>query len=377
MIHSEREKSMRSSESRVEERFDNVHSEALAIESSEARVKFIAYIDDGKRDTSLHIMPCVQSYAVQYFDAYMQQLPLPTATKSNASTLPTVDFRLLGQAALFISSKVHTSGLDYMDLDDVIDIDRNYSRNDVIEMEKHLLSSIGYKLFPSIPQVTASLFLQQVAATSTIKDHVLIQVEELLHHAMCTPTMLSAHNSFSIGAAAVLVALKDTFENHLQEQHYYNQEKSILICRNAFLEYESIYERTRRKEQRDTVRKDPSRKRRRQLGSIRLEDEVKAGKYSKRRRSNVAVIIVRIVSISSFLFYCLFLNHSFSTNPNMITNCFQLFSFYLQLYKLHLLLLSRYFDSINGNRQTSSFSNFHLYIFARDRNKSVFKYLYS
>ena len=30
-----------------------------------------------------------------------------------------------------------------------------------------------------------------------------------------------------------------------------------------------------------------------------------AGKYSKRRRSNVAVIIVRIVFISSFLFYCL------------------------------------------------------------------------
>ena len=294
MIHSEREKSMRSSESRVEEWFNNVHSEALAIESSEARVKFIAYIDDGKRDTSLHIMPCVQSYAVQYFDAYMQQLPLPTATKSNASTLPTVDFRLLGQAALFISSKVHTSGLDYMDLDDVIDIDRNYSRNDVIEMEKHLLSSIGYKLFPSIPQVTASLFLQQIAATSTIKDHVLIQVEELLHHAMCTPTMLSAHNSFSIGAAAVLVALKDTFENHLQEQHYYNQEKSILICRNAFLEYESIYERTRRKEQRDTVRKDPSRKRRRQLGSIRLEDEVKAA---------LMAIDVKVASVTSIYTY--------------------------------------------------------------------------
>ena len=35
----------------------------------------------------------------------------------------------------------------------------------------------------------------------------------------------------------------------------------------------------------------------------------------KRRRSNVAVIIVRIVFISSFLFYCLLLNHSFPTNP--------------------------------------------------------------
>ena len=53
---------------------------------------------------------------------------------------------------------------------------------------------------------------------------------------------------------------------------------------------------------------------------------VDPGKYSKRRRSNVAVIIVRIVFISSFLFYCLLLNHSFKNNPNNITNCFKLFS---------------------------------------------------
>ena len=46
------------------------------------------------------------------------------------------------------------------------------------------------------------------------------------------------------------------------------------------------------------------------------------GKYSKRRRSNVAVFTVRIVFISSFLFYCLLSNHSFPTNPNRITNCF-------------------------------------------------------
>ena len=52
------------------------------------------------------------------------------------------------------------------------------------------------------------------------------------------------------------------------------------------------------------------------------------GKYSKRRRSNVAVIIDRIVFISPFLFYCLLLNYSFPTNPNRITNCFQLFSLF-------------------------------------------------
>ena len=50
-------------------------------------------------------------------------------------------------------------------------------------------------------------------------------------------------------------------------------------------------------------------------------DEEEEGKYSKRRRSNVAVIIDGRLFIGSFLFYCLLLNHSFPTNPNRITNC--------------------------------------------------------
>ena len=50
------------------------------------------------------------------------------------------------------------------------------------------------------------------------------------------------------------------------------------------------------------------------------------GKYSKRRRSNVAVIIVKVIFISPFLFYCLLCNHSFPSNPNSVTNCFKLFS---------------------------------------------------
>ena len=66
------------------------------------------------------------------------------------------------------------------------------------------------------------------------------------------------------------------------------------------------------------------------------------GKYSKRRRSNVAVIIVSIVFISSFLFYCLLLNHSFPTNPNKITNCFKLILSVTTLQTT--LLLRRYFD---------------------------------
>jgi hypothetical protein len=66
------------------------------------------------------------------------------------------------------------------------------------------------------------------------------------------------------------------------------------------------------------------------------------GKYSKRRRSNVAVIHVRIVFIGAFLFCCLLLNHSFQTNPNMITNCFKLI---LSIYNFTTtLLLRRYFD---------------------------------
>ena len=54
------------------------------------------------------------------------------------------------------------------------------------------------------------------------------------------------------------------------------------------------------------------------IGAPQVADLVKhaakEGKYLKRRRSNVAVIIVRIVFLSSFLFYCLLLNHSFQTN---------------------------------------------------------------
>ena len=57
---------------------------------------------------------------------------------------------------------------------------------------------------------------------------------------------------------------------------------------------------------------------------VAMQRDKYPGKYSKRRRSNIAVILVRIVFISSFLFYCLLLNHSFPTNPNKITNCFKL-----------------------------------------------------
>ena len=53
--------------------------------------------------------------------------------------------------------------------------------------------------------------------------------------------------------------------------------------------------------------------------------------------ANVAIIIVRVLFISLFLFYCLLCNHSFQTNPNRMTNCLKLILLYLQLYQLHLL----------------------------------------
>ena len=46
-------------------------------------------------------------------------------------------------------------------------------------------------------------------------------------------------------------------------------------------------------------------------------------------------MIVGIFFISPFL-YCLLLNHSFQTNPNSVTNCFQLFLSVTTL-QLHLL----------------------------------------
>ena len=68
------------------------------------------------------------------------------------------------------------------------------------------------------------------------------------------------------------------------------------------------------------------------------------GKYSKRRRSNVAVIHVRVVFIGSFLFYCLLLNHSFPTNPNRMTNSLKLFSLYYNFTNYICSMRSRYFD---------------------------------
>jgi len=50
---------------------------------------------------------------------------------------------------------------------------------------------------------------------------------------------------------------------------------------------------------------------------------------------------VKTIFIKSFFFYCLLLNHSFQTNPNSVTNCFQLFSFYYNF--TTTLLLRRYF----------------------------------
>jgi len=66
-----------------------------------------------------------------------------------------------------------------------------------------------------------------------------------------------------------------------------------------------------------------------QLVSLKDREFSQAGRVvSIQSDAVVAVIIVRVVFISSFLFYCLLLNHSFPTNSNSVTNCFQLFSLF-------------------------------------------------
>ena len=61
-------------------------------------------------------------------------------------------------------------------------------------------------------------------------------------------------------------------------------------------------------------------------------------------------MIVRVIFISAFFFYCLLLNHSFPTNPNRIilTALKLVLSLYYKLYKLHLLKCVRlFFDFLN------------------------------
>ena len=77
-------------------------------------------------------------------------------------------------------------------------------------------------------------------------------------------------------------------------------------------------------------------------------DDKNQGKYSKRRSNNDAVIVVRIVLISSFFLYCLLLNHSFQTNPNRITNCFKLFSLYCNFTNYICSMRSSIFDFWNS-----------------------------
>ena len=63
---------------------------------------------------------------------------------------------------------------------------------------------------------------------------------------------------------------------------------------------------------------------------------------------NRIVIIVRVIFIRSFLFYCLVLNHSFSTNLNKITNCLKLILFLITTFtKLQFAPAFVYFDYMN------------------------------
>ena len=62
-----------------------------------------------------------------------------------------------------------------------------------------------------------------------------------------------------------------------------------------------------------------------------MEDQLRTLIIQKLKCSKLCtilvVIIVKIISLCSFLFYCLLCNHSFQTNPNNVTNLSKLFNY--------------------------------------------------
>ena len=56
----------------------------------------------------------------------------------------------------------------------------------------------------------------------------------------------------------------------------------------------------------------------------------------------LVVIIVEIVFIHSFFFYCLLCNHSFPTNPNSTTNLYKLLSFFIHFFNFSTFQLFNY-----------------------------------
>jgi hypothetical protein len=177
----------------------------------------------------------------------------------------------------------------------------------------------------------------------------LIAVKQQLAQAQLIQDKSDTANKFAENAQAKLLEQMEknyTIANRVQAEKAKRQESDHYIkglrdqMREATTRAMRVASELEREKKKNTeLRNQMARSKKNKLERLRpynydddsdLEQDDE-GKYSKRRRSNVAVIIVRIVFISSFLFYCLLLNYSFQTNPNRITNCFKLFSL-LQLY---------------------------------------------
>ena len=161
-----------------------------------------------------------------------------------------------------------------------------------------------------VPNARLSTLDQQMKNPIAVKEQYTLALEQIRHER----DVLEQHRS-ELDERERLFAVREV--EHVEAQEQMNL--------NIYAHRLAVTDESQRLAQESRARN----------GNLRKEADLQIGKYSKRRRSNVAVIIVRIDFISSFLFYCLFLNHSFSTNPNRITNCFQLIFLYLQLYKLH------------------------------------------
>ena len=170
-----------------------------------------------------------------------------------------------------------------------------------------------------------------------------------LHYEICTSGSLPIHQEIVIEQktnVSILSQSKKTIKTEIQAVvtlyvHHHIQAMAIAQWQEQTTETNLLMRSSNIFMEANKLRLDAQ-------TALRLHDGAKAnllisnaGKYSKRRRSNVAVIIVRVIFISSFLLYCLLFNHSFPTNPNRITNCFNFFSHYNFT---TTLLLRRFFD---------------------------------
>lgn len=168
------------------------------------RSGLIKWLDETKQKYTNHITPAILTYAVSYFDSF-----LDCFSNSTIEDL-LIDFDSVGRACLLVSSKVHSAGYDFLTAADVACLGEVYEVEDILIMEMELCKILDYSLHPPIPHTSSSLILQSTSGkidedeTEKIGFH----VHDLLHQAISNPTLLQAHSSFALGAAAVFVAME-------------------------------------------------------------------------------------------------------------------------------------------------------------------------